>query len=122
MSRERQRALKTQAHVKLVPKDEHKPYASLAYQLPVLLRTAGLAQTVAFLASRSNERGKRLTLQLGECLGIERNDAGRVFSSIAEAKTGAYIALSAEAVACADWYVRHVQAILKVERTDTEDE
>lgn len=118
MSRERDRALATLADVsgiKATSETARKRYATLVYKLPVLLRTAGLAQTVAFLTSRSHEEGMPLVRHLGARLGLGQN----VFAEIAAAPTGRYLALTAEALASADWYVRHVQAVLKVERTDT---
>ena len=122
MSRERKRALQTLAQVESVKADklgDEKRYGTLAYKLPVLLRTAGLAQTAAFLVSRGDQEGKRLMGHLGERLAFDSvRDAGEVFKKIAGAPTASYLAWTAEAIASADWYVRHVQAVLKVERTD----
>jgi CRISPR-associated protein Cmr5 len=123
MSRERKRALQTLRQVESVQSEkggDAKRYGTLAYKLPVLLRTAGLAQTVAFLASRgdNDQEGKRLVGHLGERLDFGASqDAGEIFKKVAGATTERYLAWTAEAIASADWYVRHVQAVLKIERT-----
>ncbi len=118
MSRERTRPLQTFKQVETV-RDKHakadqERYASLAYSLPVLLRTAGLSQSVAFLVSRDGNAGKLLTSHLAERLGLPA-EALKAFEEIAKAPTIKYLAMTGEALACADWYVRHVQAVLKID-------
>jgi CRISPR-associated protein Cmr5 len=118
MSRERTRPLQTFKQVETVrdkhPEADKQRYATLAYSLPVLLRTAGLAQSVAFLVSRDGNGGKLLASHLAERLELP-TDAVKTFEAVAKAPTIKYLAMTAEALSCADWYVRHVQAVLKID-------
>lgn len=124
MSRERTRALQTFKQVEAVrercPDHEQKRYASLAYSLPVLLRTAGLAQCVAFLVSRDCSEAKLFLRHLGERLGLPTDPVG-LFEAVSTENTTKYLAMTAEALSCSDWYVRHVQAVLKVDRTTAQE-
>src|SRR5438876_5885851 len=55
--------------VKKFSETERNRYGAMAHQLPILIRTAGLAQALAFLKSRDTEGHKRLLTNLAATIG-----------------------------------------------------
>ena len=50
---------------------KRRKYGSMAHRLPILIRTAGLAQAVSFVESRGDEAQKLLLRHLGALVGVE---------------------------------------------------
>jgi CRISPR/Cas system CMR-associated protein Cmr5 small subunit len=122
MSSERERALLTYDHVVSMGEEVPQEYRTLVLQLPVLLRTAGLLQTLAYLHTRKPKEANALLTHLGVAIGkidsrnrkladiVTSPAAAGLVTEIAKLPTSEYLAVTASALASADWYVRHVQA------------
>ena len=92
---------------------ERKQYGAAAHKLPVLIRTAGLAQALGFFEARGSEAAKRLLRDLGETLGRPS-----LFADSRGAELAAYIHLTRQALDALLWYKRFAQSVLQVEGGD----
>lgn len=103
-------------------------YASMVHKLPALLASAGLCQALHFVESRSDEQRahqRKLVDHLAKQL--ERTDpkitsAAKLLERARQANLAEYLRLTEETIACAAWYRRMVQAVLKMEATDADRE
>lgn len=91
----------------------HKKYGSMAHKLPVLIRTAGLAQALAFLEARGNADQKQLLSDLKAVL-----KQSELVVRSREAHLGEYARLTREALAALLWFKRFAQSVLKVKASD----
>jgi len=90
-----------------------KKYGAMAHKLPVLIHTAGLAQALTFVESRSEEPYKRLLEHLAEAVG-----AGTKADLLDHSRTAPlaeYTRLTQEVVAALLWYKRFAQSVLGIE-------
>ncbi len=90
-----------------------KKYGGLAHKLPVLIRTAGLAQALAFVAARGGEAGERLLQHLAEALRFDNQN--KLLEEVREADLNEYIYLTQQALAALLWYKRFAQSVLDVD-------
>jgi len=90
-----------------------KKYGSMAHKLPVLIRTAGLAQALAFVDSRSEEPQKRLLEHLAEAVGV--GTKGDLLNRSRTAPLTEYMRLTQEVMAALLWYKRFAQSVLGVD-------
>ncbi len=126
-SRDQQRAARAYEDVsRYLNKDEasRKKYATMVYKLPSLLQTAGLCQTLHFAAGRSGGKDgdsravvEHLAGQLHRVNGVITN-ADSLLERARRAELAEYLALTDEAMACAAWYRRLVQGVLKIDPSD----
>jgi CRISPR-associated protein Cmr5 len=102
--------------VKSVPKEQRVKYGSMAHKLPVLIRTAGLAQALAFVEARGQEPHKllldHLAATMGQGKGADLSERSR------KAYLPEYMRLTHEAIAALLWYKRFVQSVLDVGADD----
>ncbi len=107
--------------VKAYESDEaRKYYGGMAQKLPVLVRTAGLAQALAFVeAKASGVREKPYTDLLQHLAQV--GDIGDVAKESREAELPEYMDLTRKTVRALTWFKRFSQSILKMEPTATED-
>lgn len=89
---------------------ERKKYGSLAHRLPVLIRTAGLAQALAFVEARGGEAGKKLLAHIAAVIKEEELLARSRTAELAE-----YMRLTRTVLAALVWYKRFAQSVLGVE-------
>lgn len=94
-------------------KAAQKKYGSMAHKLPVLIRTAGLAQALAFLEARGDPDQKRLLTDLAEVL-----DKKDLVARSRDAELGEYRRLTGEALAALLWFKRFAQSVLDVKASD----
>ncbi|MGQ9496783.1 MAG: type III-B CRISPR module-associated protein Cmr5 [Desulfotomaculales bacterium] len=99
---------------------ERNKYGSLAHRLPVLIRTAGLAQALAFVDARGKDPGKRLLNGIAVILGFEDKD--ELLKRSREAELGEYLILTQRTLAALTWYKRFAQSVLGVEAGADEEE
>ena len=86
-------------------------YGSMAHKLPVLIRSAGLAQALAFADTRKDEQ-KELLKDLSGVLGYETpND---LVTHVRRAKITEYMLLTEHALAALLWFKRYAQSVLDV--------
>lgn len=105
-----------------------KKYASMVHKLPALLASAGLCQALYFVESRSDERREHqrklvdhLAKQL-ERIDPQITSTAKLLERTRGADLASYLRLTQETIACAAWYRRMVQAVLKLEAdADRED-
>jgi len=132
-TRDQARAALAYEHVSAYAYTEHEPekkakakkYATIVHALPALLHTAGLCQALHFAHSRKDEDQKEIVAHLADQLSrvnpaILKGDAQALLKRAREAPLAEYLQLTDEAMACAAWYRRIVQGVLKIEAADTE--
>lgn len=89
-------------------------YGSMAHQLPILIRTAGLAQALAFLETRDTKGHKQLLIDLAETVGM----SGTLLQRAREAPIEEYMNLTRQVMAALLWYKRFAQSILDIKSGD----
>jgi CRISPR-associated protein Cmr5 len=106
----------TQVKTKNAAKEQYKPYGAMAHKLPVLIRTAGLAQALEFVRSR----GKPVQQQLLEDLAVtvEQNDTATLLERVRRAELSEYMRLTQQTLAALLWYKRFAQSILDVDASE----
>jgi CRISPR-associated protein Cmr5 len=94
--------------------DECNKYGGMAHQLPILIRTAGLAQALAFLESRKTEGCRQLLNDLSVTVG--RPDT--LLKDARDVGIGEYMYLTRQVLAALLWYKRFAQSILDIKASD----
>jgi CRISPR-associated protein Cmr5 len=105
--------------VSTVSEADRKKYGSMAHKLPILIRTAGLAQALGFLDARGNDAQARLLQHLAEVLGF---DKATLLARSREAPLTDYMRLTRQAMAALIWYKRFAQSVLQVEQGEEESD
>ncbi len=95
-----------------------KKYGSMAHTLPVLIRTAGLAQALAFVEARGDDAQRQLLDDLARTLKI--TDGKTLAKQSREAPLREYMILTQRAIAALLWFKRFAQSVLHVDAA-TED-
>jgi len=92
-------------------------YGSMAHKLPVLIRTAGLAQALGFVESRGTPEQKKLIQHISEAIGVpDMCERSR------KAELHEYMALTSNVMAALVWYKRFATSVLGVQSdVDVED-
>ena len=115
--------------------DEEKSrnkYGSTAHKLPILIRTAGLAQALAFVETRGKNDGKdkdgkkrenpyKDFLQDLEAT-VGTNGQGTLAKRAREAELEDYMLLTQQVLHALLWYKRFAQSILDVDASTTVDD
>lgn len=96
-----------------------KKYGTMALKLPILIRTSGLAQALAFVQARGNEAQQLLLDHLAQALGLA--DGDQLAARSREEELEAYIYLTDRVMAALVWYKRFAESILKVTPVDASD-
>lgn len=102
------------------PRSYQKKYGSMAHKLPVLIRTGGLVQGLAFVESRGTEEHKLLLDHIAQVVGL--TDRSKLAESCRRAELADYMHLTRKVLAVLAWYKRFAQSVLKVESSDEGDE
>jgi CRISPR-associated protein Cmr5 len=129
-TRDQQRAALAYKHVSAYVGDDDnvkkraKKYATIVHKLPALLQTSGLCQALHFVASRTDTEQRSYIDHLAEQLsrvdpGIKARED--LLKKAREANLDGYLRLTDEAMACAAWYRRLVQSLLKIEMGEGDD-
>ena len=101
--------------VKNKGKDFYNSYGSMAHKLPILIRTAGLAQALTYVDSRDSVAQKQLLRDLAATL--HKPD---LITTTITAELRDYMYLTQQTLAALLWYKRFAQSILDVKSGDTE--
>lgn len=101
------------------PEQERKAYGSLAHKLPVLIRTSGLAQALAFVRARNKEGTPQQQL-LADLEAVLRTngalaEGANLVTRSREADFEEYLRLTEAALQALLWFKRFAQSELKVE-------
>jgi CRISPR-associated protein Cmr5 len=96
-----------------------KRYGAIAHRLPVLIRSAGLAQALAYVDARGKKEGKRILDDLAKVVGV-RGEEGieHRFELITRSRTTTlleYMYLTDQCLDALLWFKRFAQTVLKVE-------
>jgi CRISPR-associated protein Cmr5 len=118
-TRNQQYAAKVFNHIQAVPDDERDKYTAMAHKLPVLIRTAGLAQALAFVNTTKERAHERLLDQLAEVVGAGTRET--LLGRIRTDDLPRYIRLTQETLAALLWYKRFVQSIVSTKADDQGD-
>lgn len=98
----------------------YKPYGAMAHKLPILIRTAGLAQALEFVNSRGKPIQQRLLKDLAATIG--QGDTSAFLRHVRSASLGEYMRLTQQAMAALLWYKRFAQSILGVDASEADIE
>lgn len=93
-----------------------KKYGAMAHKLPVLIRTAGLAQALGFLQAKSSEAmNERLLKDLASTLGkADENELILHSRGGANQSLADYLRLTRDALAALLWFKRFAESVLDV--------
>ncbi|MBE7534767.1 MAG: type III-B CRISPR module-associated protein Cmr5 [Anaerolineales bacterium] len=103
-------------------KDEkiQKRYGSMAYRLPILVRSAGLAQALAFVESKSKHEASHpytyLLNHLAEVV-IGNNDGKALAGQSRNADVQEYMYLTQRTMLALKWYKRFAETMLGITPT-----
>ncbi len=99
---------------------ERKKYGAMAHKLPVLIRTAGLAQALGFLDAKSKKESEAMNKRLLEDLASTLGQSSTQLLSQSRGENnqslGDYLRLTQETLAALLWYKRFAQSVLGVEQ------
>ncbi len=118
------------------PRDQRKhrkQYGSMAHTLPILIRTAGLAQALAFVEARHRKKEDkpdkpippqlRLLRDLEDVLRNERMlEGNNLFAVARKAELGEYMRLTQHTLAALLWFKRYAQSVLGVQQGEEDEE
>lgn len=104
-------------------KKYQKKYGTMAHKLPILIRTAGLVQALAFVAAKgSGTPAWRQYLEDVAQTVDAQLDAQTLIENSQKAGLNEYILLTRRVSQATLWYKRFAESILKVEASDQMDE
>ena len=115
-TREQRFVAKIFEQVKEIKNDERSQYASMAHKLPVLIRTAGLAQALAFVEARHDVKSpqRKLLEHLGKVVGNDKlAETSRTTNNLGE-----YMRLTQDVLAALLWYKRFAQSVLGIDASE----
>ncbi len=97
-----------------------KKYGGMAHKLPILIRTAGLAQALTFVEARGDKSGSQCQLlrDLGATVGCSDKLAAKARS----AELCEYMRLTQQVLDALLWYKRFAQSVLNVEPGEGEED
>lgn len=95
---------------------EYKAYGAMAHKLPILIRTAGLAQALEFVNSRGKDVQRLLLTDLAAT--IERRDKETLLESTRSVSLSEYMRLTQQVMSALLWYKRFAQSILGVDASE----
>lgn len=99
-----------------VTEKEYKSYGAFAHKLPILIRTAGLAQALSFVEARGKKPGELLLNDLAGT--IDKENAKVLAQKARTVELSEYIRLTQQVMDALLWYKRFAQSILGVETSD----
>lgn len=94
---------------------ERNEYGSMSHKLPILIRSAGLAQALAFVASRGSDSQQELLEHLAQVVISQDANADQLLTRSRTAPLNQYMQLSQSVMAALLWYKRFAQSVLGVE-------
>jgi CRISPR-associated protein Cmr5 len=103
-----------------MPQDKQKKYGSMAHKLPVLIRTAGLAQALAFVEARGDQEMQKGLLLEHLALAIGKENRAELLEGTRTTELAMYMRLTQAVLAALLWYKRFAQSVLDVQASDEE--
>lgn len=108
-------------HDEVKDKDFAKSYGATAHKLPVLVRSAGLAQALAFVDARGKQPQHLLLDHLAKTVSHANREKLLEASRNGNAGLEAYIHLTRQVMDALLWYKRFAQSVLKVKQGAEDD-
>jgi CRISPR-associated protein Cmr5 len=106
--------------VKPLNKADQQKYGAMAHKLPILIRSAGLAQALAFVATRPDNIQKETFLNhLADVVG--KSDKEMLLDASRTASISEYMLLTEHALAALLWFKRYAQSVLDVDAAVADD-
>ena len=99
---------------------DRNSYGAMAHKLPVLIRSAGLAQALAFVQSRGKESQRDLLQDLARTMG--KQDADALLTCSRESVLSTYMLLTQQVLDALLWYKRFAQSVLDVQDANSDQE
>jgi CRISPR-associated protein Cmr5 len=106
--------------------EQRTKYGIMAHKLPVLIRTAGLAQAISFLETKTGETGEEMNKQLLEDLSSVVSEVsgidigGNLPAKCREAELQEYIRLTKDTLDALLWFKRYSVSVLEVKNNANE--
>jgi CRISPR-associated protein Cmr5 len=97
---------------------QYKKYGAMSHALPILIHTAGLAQALAFVASRKEAIFHTFLADLSMTVV---GDEALLLKKSREDNLMPYIYMTRQTLAALLWYKRFAQSILQVETSESLD-
>ena len=107
------------AKVKL-NKEQASGYGAMSHKLPILIRTAGLAQALTFVEARGNKAHHQLLQDLATTLGKSNKEA--LLGRARNAQLDEYMLLTQHVMDALLWYKRFAQSILGIDAAAASEE
>lgn len=110
------------AHIEKIQtrdKEYRDEYGSMCHKLPILIRTAGLAQAFAFVDARGKEAQKKVLDDLAGVLGTTKDE---LLTQSRSASLQKYMVLTRQSLQALLWFKRFAVSILDVERASNNEE
>jgi CRISPR-associated protein Cmr5 len=101
-------------------KIQHQSYGSMAHKLPILIRSSGLAQALAFVAARGSDIQLRLLDDLAQTIDLP--DSKQLLVKVYEADLSEYMHLTQQLMDALLWYKRFAQSILDIDASQAAQE
>jgi CRISPR-associated protein Cmr5 len=116
-TRDQRYAVDAYQSIAKVKAEDRQNYGGMAHKLPILIRTAGLAQALSFVDSRGKDAQKLLLEDIAKTIGKPGKAA--LLSRAREAELGEYMLLTKQVMDALLWYKRFAQSVLGVQASDT---
>jgi CRISPR-associated protein Cmr5 len=97
--------------VESVPATQREKYEGIAHKLPVLIRTAGLAQALAFVAASKEAAHQLLLNHLSKVVGAETS--ATLLERSRTDELAKYMRLTQEVLTALLWYKRFAQTSVR---------
>lgn len=98
-----------------------RAYGSMSHKLPILIRTAGLAQALSFVNARPKDKEVQRTLLEDLAQTIGQKDRESFLSNVQAAHLKEYMLLTRQALDALLWYKRFAQSILHIDDSVEEE-
>jgi CRISPR-associated protein Cmr5 len=120
LTRDQQYSIDTYERITTIKKAKSeadiKAYGSMSHKLPILIRTAGLSQALAFVDARGKEIQRTLLEDLAQTIG--QPDKKTFLQNVQKAPLKEYMLLTRQSLDALLWYKRFAQSILHVDASD----
>lgn len=117
-TRDQKYAADAYRRVSQIAAKDRASYGAMAHKLPILIRTAGLAQALSFVEAKSieNDAMKYLLTDIGKTVSVDVPLANK--ARIAELNE--YLLLTEQVMDALLWYKRFAQSVLGIQASDEE--
>src|SRR5258706_16349783 len=110
LTRDQKYAIAAFGKVSAINEEKRNSYGSTAHQLPILIRTSGLAQALAFVEGKKQTGCKQLLEDIQVTIGSERPLA----EYAREASLREYMLLTRQVLDALLWYKRFSQSVMGI--------